>query len=382
MKIRRALTAAAAAAVLSPAAVLATPTAAFATDPVSEAGPRTPAAPDSPDAAAPSDRPADSATSGGGTTNPDEPRRPGAIAAGGSVPQDHDGATRPSPGKPPRAAGTADRTGAAGAAGTGRTDAVGRKDAGDSDGAGQSCAFESDQLQVAVHGLPSKLAAGGAWTPFSMSLTNTTGKPLAEVQPFLLVSSAEDVDRPYWELETEYHDAKTGQWKTFHDATPDELFGSFAVGPGSTLTLQLRTRAVKDAKPGAGYALAAGDYRNPDGSCGSAKEAWYDFTIRPAGAKPTQPPTAKPTEPGTPGTPGGTAEPSQSAAPGAGTGGSASTGGLSPMGGAHLAATGSSSALPAIALAGGAALVVGAGAVIGVRRRKGLTGPGATDATA
>ncbi|MEE6266245.1 LPXTG cell wall anchor domain-containing protein [Streptomyces diastatochromogenes] len=334
MKIRRALAAAAAAAVLAPAAVLAAPTAAFATDPVSEAGPRTPAAPDSPDAA----------TSGGGTTNPDEPRRPGDAAAG-----------------------------------AGRTDAVGRKDAGGSDGAGQSCAFEADQLQVAVHGLPSKLAAGGAWTPFSMSLTNTTGKPLAEVQPFLLVSSAEDVDRPYWELETEYRDAKTGQWKTFHDATPDELFGSFAVGPGSTLTLQLRTRAVKDAKPGTGYALAAGDYRNPDGSCGSAKEAWYDFTILPAGAKPTQPPTAKPTEPGKP---GGTAEPSQSAAPGAGTGGSASTGGLSPMGGAHLAATGSSSALPAIALAGGAALVVGAGAVIGVRRRKGLTGPGATDATA
>ncbi|MFJ5588743.1 hypothetical protein ACIQCG_03205 [Streptomyces noursei] len=373
MKIRRALTAAAAAAVLAPAAVLAASTAAFATDPVSEAGPRTRAAPDSLDAATPSGRPADSATSGDGTTNP------GDAAAGGSASQDRDGATRPSSGKPPRAAGTAERTGAAGAAGAGRTDAVGRKDAGGSDGAGQSCAFESDQLQVAVHGLPSKLAAGGAWTPFSMSLTNTTGKPLAEVQPFLLVSSAEDVDRPYWELETEYRDAKTGQWKTFHDATPDELFGSFAVGPGSTLTLQLRTRAVKDAKPGTGYALAAGDYRNPDGSCGSAKEAWYDFTILPAGAKPTQPPTAKPTEPGKP---GGTAEPSQSAAPAAGTGGSASTGGLSPMGGAHLAATGSSSALPAIALAGGAALVVDAGAVIGVRRRKGLTGPGATDATA
>ncbi|MER7986268.1 LPXTG cell wall anchor domain-containing protein [Streptomyces noursei] len=232
---------------------------------------------------------------------------------------------------------------------------------------------------MAVQGLPSKLTAGGAWTPFSMRLTNTTGKPLAEVQPFLLVSSAEDVDRPYWELETEYRDAKTGRWKTFHDATPDELFGSFAVGPRSTLTLQLRTRVVKDAKPGAGYALAAGDFRNPDGSCGSAKEAWYDFTLLPANAKPTQPPTARPTEPGKP---GGTAEPSQSAAPVAGTGGSDSTGGLSPQGGAHLAATGSSSALPAIALAGGAALVVGAGAVIGVRRRKGVAGPGATDATA
>ncbi|MFE7314713.1 hypothetical protein ACFU7T_16760 [Streptomyces sp. NPDC057555] len=145
---------------------------------------------------------------------------------------------------------------------------------------------------MAVDGLPRQLAAGGAWSPFSMTLTNTTDKPLAEVQPFLVVSSAEDVDRPYLELDTEYHDAKTGQWKTFHDATPDDLFGSFAVGPRGTLTLELRTRVVKDAKPGAGYALGAADHRNGDGSCGSAKEAWYDFTILPAGKKPTQSPTS------------------------------------------------------------------------------------------
>ncbi|MFD9812005.1 hypothetical protein [Streptomyces sp. NPDC059080] len=374
MKIRRALTAAAAAAVIAPAAVLATPAAAFATEPVSEAGPRTPASPDSPDAPTPAARPADSATSGGGTGHPDEPRRPGAAAAGGPASQDRDGAALPAPGKPPKAAGTTEgtterTTGAGGATGGG-------KDAGDSDGAGQSCAFESDQLQVAVHGLPRQLAAGGAWASFSMTLTNTTGKALAEVQPFLVVSSAEDVDRPYWELETEYRDARTGKWKTFHDAAPEDLFGSFAVRPGSTLTLQLRTHAVKDAKPGAGYALAAGDYRNPDGSCGSAKEAWYDFTILPAGTKPTQPPATEP------GKPGGTAEPGQGAASGGGTGGSDATGGHSPQGGGHLATTGSSSALPAIALAGGAATAVGAGAVIVVRRRKGAAGPGATDVTA
>ncbi|MFC9236341.1 LPXTG cell wall anchor domain-containing protein [Streptomyces decoyicus] len=377
MKIRRALTAAAAAAVIAPAAVLAAPAASFATEPVSEAGPRTPAPPDSPDAATPADRLADSATSGGGTGNPDGPRRPREAAAGGSASKDRDGAARPAPGKPPKAAGTTEgtterTTGAGGATGGG-------KDAADSDGADQSCAFESDQLQASVHGLPRQLTAGGAWTPFSMTLTNTTGKPLEEVQPFLVVSSTEEVDRPYWELETEYRDAKTGRWKTFHDAEPEDLFGFFAVGPHSSITLQLRTRVVKDAKPGAGYALAAGDYRNRDGSCGSAKEAWYDFTILPAGAKPTQPPTA---EPGEPGKPGGTAETSQGAASGGGTGGSDSTGGLSPQGGAHLAATGSSSALPAMALVGGAAVVSGAGAVIGVRRRKSVAGPGATDVTA
>ncbi|GAA2344702.1 hypothetical protein Scani_40690 [Streptomyces caniferus] len=376
MKIRRALTAAAATAVIAPAAVLAAPAAAFATQPVSEAGLRTPASPELPDAATPAIRPADSATSGGRTGTPHDPRRPGEAAAGGSASQDHGGAARPAPGKPPKAARTAERT-------TGTTDASGAteggKDAGDSDDAGQPCAFESDQLHVTVDGLPHQLAAGGAWTAFSMKLTNTTGKPLAEVQPFLRVSSAENVDRPYWELETEYRDAKTGRWKTFHDAEPEDLFGFFAVGPRSTLTLQLRTRVVKNAKPGAGYALAAGDFRNRDGSCGSAKEAWYDFTILPAGAKPTQSPTAKPSEPGKP---GGAGEAGQSSASGGGTGGSDSSDGLSPQGGGRLASTGSSSALPMIALAGGAAMVVGAGAVIGVRRRKGAAGPGSTDTTA
>lgn len=348
MKIRRALTAAAAAAVIAPAAVLAAPAAAFATEPVSEAGPRTPASPDLSEA-----------------------------AANGSASQVRDGAARPASGKPPKAAGTAERT----TEGTTRAGGAtgGGMDAGDADGAGQSCAFESEQLQVAVHGLPRRLAAGGAWSPFSMTLANTTDKPLAEVQPYLLVSSAEDVDRPYWELETEYRDAKTGRWKTFHDAEPEDVFGFLAVGPRSTITLQLRTRVVKNAKPGAGYALAAGDYRNRDGSCGSAKEAWSDFTILPAGTKPTQPPTTKPSESAKP---GGTAETGQSAASGGGTGGSDSAGGLSPQGGAHLAATGSSSALPAIALIGGAAMAVGAGAVIGVRRRRGVVGPGATDVTA
>ncbi|SEF08330.1 LPXTG-motif cell wall anchor domain-containing protein [Streptomyces sp. 2112.3] len=348
MKIRRALTAAAAAAVLAPVAVLTAPASAFATEPVSGTGPRTPASPDSPGAATPADQPAASATNDGGTGH--------------------------APGKLPKAAGTAEGPHKATTGAKGATD--GGKDAGDSDGAGQSCAFESDQLQAAVHGLPRQLTAGGAWTPFTMTLTNTTGKSLEEVQPSLLVSSAQDVDRPYWELETEYRDAKTGKWKTFHDALPEDLFGFFAIGPHSSITLQLRTHAVKDAKPGAGYALAAGDYRNRDGSCGSAKEAWYDFTILRAGAKPTQPPADKPGEPG------GTAAPGQSAASGGGTGGSGSTGGLSPQGGGELAATGSSSALPPIALAGGAAMVIGAGAVIGVRRRKGLAGPGATDVTA
>ncbi|MFF9024418.1 LAETG motif-containing sortase-dependent surface protein [Streptomyces eurythermus] len=352
MKIRRALTAAAAAAVIAPAALLAAPTAAFATDPVPDTGPRTSATPGTPDTAKPDQPPTDAPTNGGGTADPDE------AATGDPGSQDDAGDTSE---KQQKADGTTEQK----PGGAGVPD----------DPHGRACAFESDQLRVAVHGVPAQLAAGGAWTPFSMTLTNTTGKALREVQPFLYVSSAQDVDRPYWELDTEYRDAKTGRWKTFHDADRRDLYGFLAIGPHSTVTLQLRTRVVKDAKTGAGYMLAAGDYRDRDGSCGSSKEAWYDFTILPAGAKPTQSPSAEPSKPS------GSAEPSRSATPGGGTGGSASTGGPGPQGG-NLAETGSSSALPAIGLAAGAAVVAGAGAVFVVRRRKALAGPGDTDVTA
>ncbi|GAA2732445.1 LAETG motif-containing sortase-dependent surface protein [Streptomyces nogalater] len=361
MKIRRALTAAAAAAVIAPAAVLAAPTAAFATDPVPDTGPRTPAnpgTPHTPDTPKPAQPPTDAPTNDGGTGTPDE------TEAGGPASQDDDGDTSGNQRKADGTTGeaTEQRPGGAGAP---------------DDPRGRPCAFESDEVRVALHGLPTQLVADGPWSPFSMTLTNTTGKTLNEVGPYLNVISAADVDRPYWELKTEYHDPKSGRWKPYEDFEPGRLFDLIPVGPHGTRTFQLRTHVVKSAKPGPGYALVAADYRNRDGSCGSSKEGWYDFTILPVGAKPTQSPTAGPGEPG------GTASPGRSSAPGGGTGGSASTGGPGPQGG-NLAETGSSSALPAIGLAAGAAVVVGAGAVFVVRRRKAMAGAGGgdTDVTA
>ncbi|MFI2241682.1 hypothetical protein [Streptomyces chrestomyceticus] len=317
MKIRRALTAAAAAAVLAPVAVMAAPAAAFATEPAPGTGVRTPASTDSTEAE--------------------------------------------NPGKAPK--GSEGTKGSEGAKGSESTE-----------GQDETCAFASDQLRVAVDKVPAQLVAGGAWTRFSMTLGNTTGKAMEQVQPFLHVSSSEDVDRPYMELETEYRD-KTGTWKTFHDADPRELFGSFTIGAHKSVTLELRTRVVKNAKPGSGFMLASGDYRNRDGSCGSAKESFTDFTMLPAGSKPTQPPATKP---GQSGKPGGDAD----RAGQSGThGGAGSDGGARPQGG-QLAETGSPTALPTVALAGGAAMAVGTGAVFGSRRRRGTAARGGTDASA
>ncbi|GCD32865.1 hypothetical protein OEIGOIKO_00583 [Streptomyces chrestomyceticus JCM 4735] len=360
MKIRRALTAAAAAAVLAPVAVMAAP-AAFAAEPAPGAGVRTPASAGSteaenPDKAGPADegehkdkdtKPADK--TGKGTEAGKDGKVPGTGPAAGA-------------GKAPK--GSEGTKGSEGAKGSENTE--------DQD---QTCAFASDQLRVAVDKVPAQLVAGGAWTRFTMTLDNTTGKAMEQVQPFLHVSSSEDVDRPWLELETEYRDSKTGTWKTFQEADTRELFGSFAIGAHKSVTLELRTRVVKNAKPGSGFMLASGDYRNRDGSCGSAKESFTDFKILPAGSKPTQPPATKPGQSGKPG--GDAARTGQS-----GThGGAGSDGGAGPQGG-RLAETGSATALPTVALAGGAAMAVGAGAVFGSRRRRGAAAQGGTDASA
>ncbi|MEU7225782.1 hypothetical protein [Streptomyces chrestomyceticus] len=362
MKIRRALTAAAAAAVLAPVAVMAAPAAAFATEPAPGAGVRTPASADS--------------------TGAENPDKTGTVHEGDkgenkdATPADKTGKVTEA-GKDGKVPGTGPAAGAGkapkGSEGTkGSEGAKGGESTEDQD---QTCAFASDQLRVSVGKVPAQLVAGGAWTRFTMTLDNTTGKAMEQVQPFLHVSSSEDVDRPWLELETEYHDSKTGAWKTFQDADTRELFGTFAIGAHKSVTLELRTRVVKNAKPGSGFMLASGDYRNRDGSCGSAKESFTDFKILPVGGKPTQPPATKPGQSGKPG--GDAAQTGQS-----GThGGAGSDGGAGPQGG-QLARTGSATALPTVALAGGAAMAVGAGAVFGSRRRRGAAAQGGTDASA
>lgn len=365
MKIRRALTAAAAAAVLAPVAVMAAP-AAFATEPAPGAGVRTPASADSTEAETPDKT---------GTSN----------KADKGDSKDEKDKVADKTGKADEAGKDGKATGTGPAAGEGKAPkgdegtkgSDGTKGGESTEGQDQTCAFASDQLRVAVNKVPAQLVAGGAWTRFTMTLDNTTGKAMEQVQPFLHVSSSQDVDRPYWELDTEYRDIKTGTWKTFHDAETRTLFGSFAIGAHKSVTLELRTRVVKNAKPGSGFMLAAGDYRNRDGSCGSAKETWVDFKMLPAGSKPTQPPATKPGQSGKPG--GDAAQTGQNATHGGATGGS--DGGAGPQGG-QLAQTGSPTALPTVALAGGAAMAVGAGAVFGSRRRRGAAAQGGTDATA
>jgi LPXTG-motif cell wall-anchored protein len=104
----------------------------------------------------------------------------------------------------------------------------------------------------------------------------------------------------------------------------------------------------KTAPAGTGIALSIGSYADSNGDCVySGGDSFYSFDILAAGSDAGD---------------GGEAEPQ--------TGGSSHT---KPAGDTEigsLAETGSSSALPYIALAGGAAVAFGGGAMFVVRRRK------------
>ncbi|MCW7986889.1 cell wall protein [Streptomyces sp. SID8375] len=232
----------------------------------------------------------------------------------------------------------------------------------------KDCASAPKHLRMAIKGLQSAFIAGAGWSHSSLSVTNTSDKAMEKVRPRPYISSSEIVDRPYEELEAQFRNPVTGKWLSFEDATTDSEFTGFPVAAHRTVTLPLRIRAINSAKPGAGYAIVEGTFANQDGSCGTSNHEQYHFKILPARGKPGHPST--PDKPSESATPGG------DLAPGGGA-----TDGTEPQGGARkppgegqLAATGSPSALPTIALVSGVAMAVGAGAIISARRRRAAAG--------
>ncbi|MFJ8671187.1 LPXTG cell wall anchor domain-containing protein [Streptomyces sp. NPDC093589] len=350
MKLRRALTAAVATAVIAPAALMAAPAAYATTGPGTETSaepaPATPAP----------EQTGDTGESGGDTS-------------GGSAtpPATPGSGTETEPGKgagTDGGSGTAtDPAGPAGPASPGGTPAPPTTQAPSPDPSDDpQCEVDAAGIKVDVAGLPSQLVAGGAWSRFSVRLANTTDRALDEVFPVVYAVPTADMDHPGTQLDLEYQDPDTGRWTAFDEWTSGRYFGWFRLDPHRTAELTLRIRADKGAKPGDGFALVAGDYLNKDGSCGWSEEQWYDFTILPADSEPGQVPPAKPGKPGNKPGPQGSTKPVNSSKPRDDLAELPVTG--------NLAETGASSALPAIGLVGGIAMAVGAGAVFVVRRRR------------
>ncbi|MFF8655246.1 LAETG motif-containing sortase-dependent surface protein [Streptomyces huasconensis] len=221
-------------------------------------------------------------------------------------------------------------------------------------------------LEIEFSGLPDKIVAGSGWHPFELSATNPTDEPLGEVEwSVFLKNKSKTADKQSWlgkYATLQYLDPETDTWKSVKSEKGGVAYGIIDLGAEETADIELRLNVNVKAPAGKGYAFGLGDYVDSKLDCTRESGSYEPLTISKAADQSEHPGTPKPKPTLTP-----TAQPS--ATPSA-------TSTPAPQGTADgpvdgsLAETGSSSALPAIGLVGGAAVVVGAGAVFVVRRRK------------
>ncbi|MFG3525593.1 LAETG motif-containing sortase-dependent surface protein [Streptomyces sp. NPDC047917] len=216
---------------------------------------------------------------------------------------------------------------------------------------GEDCVPEA-RLTTVVTGLPSTVVAGTK-VDFNLRVTNGTEKTMDEVLPFAYVhatdrsglKSTDDLVHLQWSS------ASSSKWKTVDNKHYMDAISPLKAGAHADIKMRLKVDA--SAPAGNGITFVAGDYFNDNGTCGGNPDLkGYEFLIAAAGSKPGKVDDAKP----------GTTKPNTSDV-------KAQSSASRPVSGS-LAATGSSSALPQLALASGAAVAIGGGAVFLVRRRR------------
>uniref|UniRef100_A0AAU2V815 Gram-positive cocci surface proteins LPxTG domain-containing protein n=1 Tax=Streptomyces sp. NBC_00003 TaxID=2903608 RepID=A0AAU2V815_9ACTN len=212
------------------------------------------------------------------------------------------------------------------------------------------------KISSELKGLPAQVVAGTT-VDFSFRVSNATGHTL-DVSPLFFVHTAQG--------KAQWLDGTV--WKELPDE-PSIVAPAKGVAAGSTIEVKVRLTVDAKAKAGKGDALIAGNASDAYNPCILGPMKGYKFAVLTAGSKPDgdaakpQPtedkdrpkPTGKPTA-------GGSAPTAQ--------GGAAATPLNTATTTGALASTGSSSAMPRLALAGGVAVALGAGAVIATRRRK------------
>ncbi|WP_445515146.1 LAETG motif-containing sortase-dependent surface protein [Streptomyces sp. NEAU-174] len=336
MKLRRALAAAAATAAIAPAALLAAP-AAFAETPSESPAPSaSETVTQSPEDPAPSQTPTDEAT----------PTTPAPSTSATEA---------PTPGDP---SGTPSGTPTETATPTPTPTSTSTEVPGDGECADDGDYNEDPELSTTLVGLPSKVVAGSGFHGFTFQVKNESDRSYQRVDFGLFAGtvheSAPDGTGKY--LTLQYKDPESGAWKAISTDESDPgsgYIGYTDVRPHETLTVDLRLSVAKSAPEGFGYAISVGVYADDEGNCVYSTGEYYEFDVLKAGSEPGQVPPADPKPQGgkkpLPHKPEGDTE-------------------ISPKG--SLAETGSSSALPMIAVIGGVAMAAGGGAVFVVRRRR------------
>ncbi|WP_247614953.1 LAETG motif-containing sortase-dependent surface protein [Streptomyces tagetis] len=333
---------AAAAAVIAPAALLAAP-AAYAT------GDTTPAPAATSDTSDSTDRSEQEQTENTETETP----TPGATTdTTESTPED---TTGPTPGEKEDEEGTDEETPAPGASETtpstpAPSTSAPEEEEPEEPGTG---ICEDSKVDMGISGLPGKIVAGSGWHKFSLNVANNSDSTLEELVYLAGASSDADGEDLFRSKQV-----RLQAWNPDDNVWEDLSEDGYAVGfvgqtptlePGYEVSIPMRVDVRPGAPVGAGFTLGATIYGDAEGDCLGFGDISYKFRIVAPG---TDTSGSKPQL-------GGKAPISQKK-PAATT----------PVVTGTLAETGSSSALPTIALAGGLAVAVGGGAMFVVRRRK------------
>ncbi|MEY7980974.1 LAETG motif-containing sortase-dependent surface protein, partial [Streptomyces pilosus] len=218
---------------------------------------------------------------------------------------------------------------------------------------GNSTAELSFELESGLAGLPETVVAGSGWKAFSFNVSTRGDEEIKDIKPLIGVAAVGwDDEKDYsGQITVQVFDKATKQWKTLADAAGEGgTFAAFSLGAGQSTSYQLRLSVSGKVPDALGLTGGFAEYADADG-CWIADDqnGWiYFFDILAAGTDAGEPNDAKPQ-----------------------TGGKVELDTVKDVKvTGTLAETGSNSALPMIGLVGGAAVVAGAGAVFVVRRRK------------
>ena len=209
------------------------------------------------------------------------------------------------------------------------------------------------KADVSISGLPGKIAAGSGWHKFPLNVANNSNSPLENLIFFAGASADKSGDGLFKskQVQLQAWNPDSKKWENLNE-------GGYAVGyvgtadelkPDYEIDIPMRVNVTSSAPVGAGFSLGATIYDDNAEKCTGYGEIAYKFQIVAAG---TDTDGTKPQEGGK--APVTNTKPSSSTPEVTGT----------------LASTGSSSALPTIALVGGVAVVAGGGVMFAVRRRK------------
>ncbi|MEI7034768.1 LPXTG cell wall anchor domain-containing protein [Streptomyces pratensis] len=341
MKLRRAMAAAAATAVLAPVTLLSS-SVAFATP---SPAPETTETTETPEAAVPEESETSPAA--------EEPEAPASEEASPTPPTAENGEPSPAAEQPetaPSPAGTVTAPSPTPSAASPADICEGTEEP----------EFDKN-LRTTLSGLPSEVVAGSGFHGFRLNVVNKGDNAYQRVD---LGVFAAQVDTDTWEettghLTLQFKDPETGVWTdiSLADEETAGYLGYTDIRAQESFAIDMRLSVGAKAPAGFGFAITIGLYADDKGNCVFAdSEEFYVFDVLAADADPGKPNEAEPQEGGRkplPAKPVGDTE-------------------VKPEG--TLAQTGSDSGLPVIATIGGVAVLAGAGVVFALgRRRRGHT---------